>query len=545
MVPFLLLLLSVSVRGAPSASPTISLAPSPALNSTRECRVRAYCSVGCGDWYGGCNASLSCAPMDDSSDVPCCGDDGDYCGEEWGITGWIDICDCTDFFRVEGDCSIDLATGSGGTGDIYTYSSSVCVGESGPGYDTVRSIRIYPKTPEPSASPTMTPAPSLTFAPTPSPSTTHPSSHRCACMETWTAYGCTDVAGCPDPSCDGWTDSGFRWCQVEPDGCDGAEGGDGEAWWSRCDSNGTYTAEEVYALSHTPAPSAAPTISSAPSVTSAPTSMCQVRAYCSVGCYCDASIACDSMDDASDVPCCGVDGGYCGEEWGITDWIDICDCTDFFRVEGYCSIDLATGSGGSGDIYTYDSSVCVGESGPGYDAVRSIRVYLATPEPSASPTMSERAEACVNASVGACMDDGGFDSDCCATCGNGGCASGYTYFGQVRGQAQFHSDWLQSCDRLTYCGNTCCMPSDSSSSDAETWAEKEMTALLIATGVAVPLLCALGCLIGKVRTERKYARLDQSTLTDVALSASGSTQPSEATVEMSGVASPTADSPKR
>ena len=65
-----------------------------------------------------------------------------------------------------------------------------------------------------------------------------------------------------------------------------------------------------------------------------------------------------------------------------------------------------------------------------------------------------------------------------------------------------------------------------------------MTALLIATGAGVPLLCALGCLIGKARTERKYARLGQSTLTDVALSASGSTQPKEVTVEMSGVASP-------
>ena len=64
-----------------------------------------------------------------------------------------------------------------------------------------------------------------------------------------------------------------------------------------------------------------------------------------------------------------------------------------------------------------------------------------------------------------------------------------------------------------------------------------MTALLIATGVGVPLLRA------RLPHRQgphggKYARLDQSTLTDVALSASGSTQPKEATVEMSGVASP-------
>ena len=116
---------------------------------------------------------------------------------------------------------------------------------------------------------------------------------------------------------------------------------------------------------------------------------CKVRAYCSVGCECDGSITCD-MHDGSGVACCGDDGGYCGEEWGVTGWVDICSCTDFFRVSPGCSIDVATGSDGSGDVYTYDASVLVcgydcdwdGDGGydgsantPGCDAVRSIRVY--------------------------------------------------------------------------------------------------------------------------------------------------------------------------
>ena len=66
---------------------------------------------------------------------------------------------------------------------------------------------------------------------------------------------------------------------------------------------------------------------------------------------------------------------------------------------------------------------------------------------------------CVDASTGACTEWGGSDNDCCATCGGGGCAAGYTYYGQVSGQAHLHSDWWQSCD-ASYCGNTCCVPSD-------------------------------------------------------------------------------------
>ena len=214
--------------------------------------------------------------MDDSSDVPCCGDDGDYCGEEWGITGWIDICDCTDFFRVEGDCLIDLATGSGGTGDIYTYSSSVCVGESGAG---VRHRAVDPNLPEDARAKRLADddpravahvradAAAIDDAPKRLP---HVRMHG-----ELDRYGCTDVAAAR--TLVRWVD-GFG-VQVVPGRARWLRWRRGRGWRLvvECDSNGTYTAEEVYALSHTPAPSAAPTISSAPSVTFAPTSMCQVR----------------------------------------------------------------------------------------------------------------------------------------------------------------------------------------------------------------------------------------------------------------------------
>ena len=34
---------------------------------------------------------------------------------------------------------------------------------------------------------------------------------------------------------------------------------------------------------------------------------------------------------------------------------------------------------------------------------------------------------CAAASTGACLEGGGVDNDCCAICGNGGCAAGYNY----------------------------------------------------------------------------------------------------------------------
>ena len=64
------------------------------------------------------------------------------------------------------------------------------------------------------------------------------------------------------------------------------------------------------------------------------------------------------------------------------------------------------------------------------------------------------------------LEGGGVDNDCCATCGNGGCASGYTYAGQVvidsGTLSSTYPDFYPHCGTM-YCGNTCCVPSSGGS----------------------------------------------------------------------------------
>ncbi|CAH0367571.1 unnamed protein product [Pelagomonas calceolata] len=77
---------------------------------------------------------------------------------------------------------------------------------------------------------------------------------------------------------------------------------------------------------------------------------------------------------------------------------------------------------------------------------------------------------CAAASTGACLEGGGVDNDCCATCGNGGCASGYTYAGQVvidsGTLSSTYPDFYPHCGTM-YCGNTCCVPSSGGSEPDE------------------------------------------------------------------------------
>ena len=61
---------------------------------------------------------------------------------------------------------------------------------------------------------------------------------------------------------------------------------------------------------------------------------------------------------------------------------------------------------------------------------------------------------CAAATTGACLQDGIVDDNCCAPCGHGSCASGYTYAGQF-----FIPDFGSMCGDL-FCGNTCCVPTD-------------------------------------------------------------------------------------
>ena len=81
---------------------------------------------------------------------------------------------------------------------------------------------------------------------------------------------------------------------------------------------------------------------------------------------------------------------------------------------------------------------------------------------------------CAAASTGVCLEpdwDGDFvdkgggavvDDDCCAPCGEGSCAPGYTYAGQVifdkETLSSTYPDFYPFCS--LYCGNTCCVPSD-------------------------------------------------------------------------------------
>ena len=68
---------------------------------------------------------------------------------------------------------------------------------------------------------------------------------------------------------------------------------------------------------------------------------------------------------------------------------------------------------------------------------------------------------CAAASTGACIDEFGVDDDCCAGCGYGGCAPGYTYAGQFvfdkETLSSTYPDFYSYCGEF-YCGNTCCVP---------------------------------------------------------------------------------------
>ena len=88
-------------------------------------------------------------------------------------------------------------------------------------------------------------------------------------------------------------------------------------------------------------------------------------------------------------------------------------------------------------------------------SAEEIRTILSAPPPP---------ENCSAASTGACLEGGGVDDDCCALCGEGGCAPGYTYAGQIVFEdkemlSSTYPDFYPFCNAM-HCGNTCCVPSD-------------------------------------------------------------------------------------
>ena len=87
-------------------------------------------------------------------------------------------------------------------------------------------------------------------------------------------------------------------------------------------------------------------------------------------------------------------------------------------------------------------------------SAEEIRTILSPPPPP---------ENCAAASTGACLEGGGVDDDCCTSCGEGSCAPGYTYAGQIAFDEEtllsLYPDFGIDCNAM-HCGNTCCVPSD-------------------------------------------------------------------------------------
>ena len=90
----------------------------------------------------------------------------------------------------------------------------------------------------------------------------------------------------------------------------------------------------------------------------------------------------------------------------------------------------------------------VGDKGMSAEEIRSIL----------SPAVPTN---CATASTGACLQDGIVDDNCCAPCGHGSCASGYTYAGQFVFDKETlfstYPDFNPICS-IGPCGNTCCVP---------------------------------------------------------------------------------------
>ena len=111
------------------------------------------------------------------------------------------------------------------------------------------------------------------------------------------------------------------------------------------------------------------------------------------------------------------------------------------------------------DQCDFDSCFETSTTGPDYPVwALVISGCLSLPAPPPPPTN------CAAASTGACLEVDGVDDDCCTGCGEGACASGYTYAGQFVFDkellASTYPDFYSLCNIDTSCGNTCCVPVD-------------------------------------------------------------------------------------
>ena len=86
--------------------------------------------------------------------------------------------------------------------------------------------------------------------------------------------------------------------------------------------------------------------------------------------------------------------------------------------------------------------------------------------PAAAPALGPEEVKFVRKLIETAWDGSGgliVDIDCCAPCGEGECAPGYTYAGQIAIDedtiSSTYPDFYPDCD-YSHCGNTCCVPSD-------------------------------------------------------------------------------------
>lgn len=116
----------------------------------------------------------------------------------------------------------------------------------------------------------------------------------------------------------------------------------------------------------------------------------KVKGSCSVQAYCGSG---NNLKSKS-----GPQGPY--TEGG---WTNTAGCIDTFITTPGCFFEVATGQDGQGNRYTYKESASM-RTGPGWDKVRSIRVYEAS--------AAEKAKAAASAAMGVVAADV-FSGSCC------------------------------------------------------------------------------------------------------------------------------------
>eukprot|EP00928_Gymnodinium_smaydae_P037319 TRINITY_DN2592_c0_g2_i1.p1 TRINITY_DN2592_c0_g2~~TRINITY_DN2592_c0_g2_i1.p1 ORF type:complete len:1121 (-),score=215.79 TRINITY_DN2592_c0_g2_i1:38-3400(-) len=281
----------------------------------------------------------------------CCDDGGGLCSTNvnadgyWTSTDWIDTCTGLDYIRVSKDCGVEVATEKNGTGDRYVYASSFRADQMKPGFDKIKSIRLFS---------------TLGWLQSTASAVASACTSDADCITEMCAQGGADVVkGCgADKKC-------FH--GVPDSKCDGVANYSGMQDGTRC------SAVDGKALK-------VATCKAKPN--------CSAVGYNSVsGSNCDRE-ACVEFGfkkvgdlDVLGGKCCDDDGGICRDNvnadgyWTSFDWVDTCNSLDYVRVSEGCGIEVATETKGGGDKYIYKSSFWGDKMQPYKDKIRSIRLF--------------------------------------------------------------------------------------------------------------------------------------------------------------------------